>query len=355
VKGLRTSSDCRGHPVRGALLLVVAGLLVPFPVLGAHAAATSPPRRGAIPLLGSRPSDFATSANGNWSLTQPGPSGSLYPGSSLGAQYTVSLRSTLSGPTPLSVWVPPAELIFATSLGPYRVFGPWANFTFGGNGSVSSVLSATFNLSLTAQAPATFNSTNRTVFSSQLVAIMSSLPHGSVNLSVAWRWVVAGPDGSVAMSPWANSSLIDPAYFASVESFGPPQLTAGQSYGVCIGGPIAGRLFSLHLEVAKPYDDFVQVNNSVSANATTACWSATVPQGIAPGPLLAHIWSYDRVTLLLYVLKFNLVNATAGAPETLASPGWKLVVNLSALSVGGLVLVAVVALPVLRKRPPSPG
>jgi hypothetical protein len=340
--------------VSEALLLLAVCLLLPPPATGSLARPTAAPPEGATQHPALRPSDFATSANGNFSLTQPGPIGSLYPGTSLGAQYTVSLRTPLSSPSPLAVYVPPPELIVATSIGALRVFGSWANFTFGGNGSVSSVLSATYNLSLTIELPATYNATNRTIFSSQLVAIMSSLPYGSVNLSVAWRWVVAGPDGSIAKSPWANSSLIDPAYFASVESFGPAQLTPGQSYGVCIGGPIAGRLFSLHLEIAKPYDDFVHVNESVPAGATSACLSATVPQGIAPGPLLAHIWSYDRVTLLLYVLKLTLVNATAGAPPTLASPGWKLVVNVSALSFGGLVLVAVVVAPVLRKRPPRP-
>jgi hypothetical protein len=337
-----------------APLLLTAGLLLPLPAVGPPVTVPAAPHGGTTALVASHPSDFATSANGNWTLSLPGPIGSLYPGASLGAEYDVSLRSALPGASPLSVWVPPAMITFATSSGALRVYGNWANFTFGGNGSVSSVLSDNFNLSLTAVAPATFNATNRTIFSSQLAAIMSSLPYGSVNLTVAWRWVVAGPDGSISMSPWENSSLIDPAYFASVESFGPPLLTTGGSYGVCIGGPIGGRLFSLHLEVARPYDDFVHVNYSVPAGASSACWSATVPQGIAPGPLLAHIWAYDRVTLLLYVLKLTLVNSTAGGSMTLASPGWKLAVNLSALSIGGVVLIAALVLPAVRKRTPPP-
>lgn len=328
----------------------LAVLLFPTPALGdaARHTATAPERSAAA--LAARPSDFATTANGNFSLSQAGPSGALFPGSSLGAQYTISLHTHLANPAPLSVWVPPPMLTFATSAGPVKVFGSWANFTFGGNGSVSSALSATFNLSLTVQTPASFNGTNRTIFSSQLAAIMSSLPYGSVNLSVAWRWMVEGPDGSTAASPWTSSGLIDPAYFVSVESYGPSQLATGGSYGVCLGGPVGGRLFSLHLEVAKPYFDFVRANDTAPVGATSTCWSVTVPQGISPGPLLAHVWSYDRVTLLLYVFRLVLVNATSSGPMTLASPGWKLVVNLSALSFGGMATVALVVLRGRRTR-----
>ncbi|HEV2448838.1 MAG TPA: hypothetical protein VGU43_00300 [Thermoplasmata archaeon] len=347
-------SDPRGAKSAILRLFLVAFLAVCAmpPWLSGSTAAAPAPSASQLHAVAT-PRDFATSANGNWTLSQSPPSGNVYPGSSIGAQYTIALRSSPVGTPPISVYVPPPQLTFGTALGPLRAYGAWANFTFGGNGSVSPTLSAVFNLSLLPELSTTFNSTNRTVFSSQLVAIMTNLPYRSVNLSVSWRWVVAGPDGTVQESPWANSSLIDPAYFASVLSYGPSALTTGQSYGVCLGGPISGRLFSLHVEVAKPYDDFVQVNDSVPSGATSACWSATIPAGIAPGPLLAHIWSYDRATLLLYVLKLNLVNSTAAPGLTLASPSWRLVVNLAALSVGGLTLVAVVALPVLRKPPRS--
>ena len=57
------------------------------------------------------------------------------------------------------------------------------------------------------------------------------------------------------------------------------------------------REFSLHLETISPVDDFVQVEENISANATQpVCWSAQVASWVTPQPLVAHVWAYDQKT-----------------------------------------------------------
>jgi hypothetical protein len=317
-----------------ATLLVAA---VPF-----HPDAPPSPRSA-----GASPAFFHTSANSNFSLAQPGPTGVLVPGSLLRVEYYLSLLNPPPQVFPVTIFFPPVQDTWATSGGTLAGGAPAWNYTFAGPSSDRSLVQ---NITSTASNASTFNQSGSVGFSSQLVAIMASVPFGGIHLAVTWRWLVADPSGAVLASPWRSSTSIEPAEMVSLLQAGPSTLVPGASYTVCLGGAIAGRLFSLHLEIPRPYNDFVQVNETVPAvGVTHVCWSAQVPSWVPPGPLLAHVWNYANVTLLLFILKLTLV---ASSP-----PGWlgwlEQPSNAASLILLGVLLTSVLV--VLRSQASNSG
>ncbi|MCI4321501.1 MAG: hypothetical protein L3K05_04255, partial [Thermoplasmata archaeon] len=77
-----------------------------------------------------------------------------------------------------------------------------------------------------------------------------------------------------------------------------------------------------------------------------------IPGTITPQTILMHIWDYESVTLLLYVLKVKVVNATAAAGPNIAPPSWTSLANgVIALGAVGIGLAVVL---VARREPPTP-
>jgi hypothetical protein len=323
-------------PVRALICAALVATLL-FPAL--------PVRQDALPSpawAGASPAFFHTSANSNFSLAQPGPTGVLLPGSLLRVEYYLSLLNPPPQVFPVTIFFPPVQDTWATSGGTLAGGAPAWNYTFVGLPANSSSRSVVQNITSTASNASTFNQSGSVGFSSQLVAIMASVPFGGVLLAVTWRWLVADPSGAILASTWRSSASIEPAEMVSLLQAGPSTLVPGESYTVCLGGAIAGRLFSLHLEIPRPYDDFAQVNETVPAvGVTRICWSAQVPYWVPPGPLLAHVWNYANVTLLLFILKLTLV---ASSP-----PGWLAWVEQPS-NAASLILIAVLVASVLVAR-----
>ena len=291
-----------GEWTRLPRLLAVVLILLGATGAGLGASASAAPAPHAAPPI------FSTTINSNFSIPDAAPGGTFYPGTYLRAQFEIGLASGRSYTTPVQVWVPGTAAQFPTNQGPVRLAHLAVNYTFVPGGPTES--NAT-NLTTLITYAGSFNATGNATLSSQLVALMSNQPYGTLNVTVSWRWLVGLPDGSVEVGAWTRPVTIMPALYAALVSIGPTTLAPGSSVSVCLGGPIAGRTFSLHLETVNPYDDFIQVNSTAPASGGPLCWSAPIPPWVPPQGLLAHVWDYDAVTLLLYNVKIALVNASA--------------------------------------------
>ncbi|MCI4345931.1 MAG: hypothetical protein L3K07_04180 [Thermoplasmata archaeon] len=329
------------------LLALPSLLLVPAVAAGAPGAA---PTASAQPA----PADFQTSANGNFSVWIPPPTVTPVAGAVVMGQFVVSLTSPLPASGTLSVWVPQAEATFFFSNGSVHLFRPAFELNFSSGSPTSSPLE---NLSTLVRVGLPFNQSSSAILSSQLAAVMSDQPYGAVHLAVTWHWILISPDGSTFSGAWGRPYSVLPALFVQMTNAGPTVLHPGDSFGMCLTGPLGGRTFSLHLEIANPLNDFVRVNRTVAPNTTgPLCWSARVATWVSPQVLIAHVWAYDRVTLLLYIVKVTIVNATStlfGLPAFWATgPG---IATLGALAVGlGVAVWGVWSRLPRSHRPPPP-
>jgi hypothetical protein len=288
------------------ILIIMSGSGIPGP---------STPGGDALALSG--PSDFHTTINGNFSIPSSEPSELALPGAYLFSQLRVTVASAptnLSGG--LTVWIPETAVTFAVANASLRTFhaAETLNFTLSG-----APLSPVLNATILVKSPTQFNSSSPAMFSSQLASVMSSEPYGSVILTFGWRWALVNPDGSTLFGRWTANTSVVPAMYAELASYGPTVLRPGGWFSVCVWAPGTTRNFALHLETVTPYDDFTQVNATTPANATSpSCWSAQVASWVTPQTILAHVWNYDRVTLLLYIIKVSVANATQSPLGSLA-------------------------------------
>ncbi len=327
------------------MVLVAAVLLVGGAPITATAAST--PASSPAPLV--QPD---SPPNGNLSISIPEPAVPVVSGSYLVGQFRVSIvvANSTDLPPVLTLWVP--QVLFRFNLTDQTIssFGPRLELNFTGGGPYASSL---INGSTLVKQGGGFNNSARALLSTQLLAFMSNAPYGSILLSANWRWAVAFPDGSSLFGPWSAASEFEPAEYARLASYGPTSLPPGGWFEVCIASSGVAREFSLHLETINPVDDFVGVEQNISANATQpVCWSAQVASWVTPQPLIAHVWAYDQKTFLLYLIKITVANSTG--PYAFLAPWetWNALVTLSALGVaGGLAVWGWMRFSSSRKKP----
>jgi hypothetical protein len=343
-----TPRGLAGTPGLGAAFAAVAlgALLVGFPL----AYGRGPP---ALPdgLDAASPDDFKTTTNGNFSIWISQPSTPVVPGSFLTAQFALSVTTPADQlPSELAVWVPQVAAVFRLPNASLEMFHPAYEVNFSQEGALTT---GPTNISTLVKLTGTFNVSTPAVLSSQLVAVMTSAPYGSVAMSATWRWALAAPDGTTSFGPWSPAQGFEPAEYAELTSSGPSSLTPGSTFTVCVTSPEPDREFSLHLETANPYDDFVQVNRTTGPAGTAACWGATVAGWVTPQVILAHVWDYDQVTLLLYILKVTVIGPPAGNFGALGHFGtWSGLVTLCALAAGASVAAWSGVRFVRRRSPP---
>ncbi|MGA3021872.1 MAG: hypothetical protein ABSE66_03580 [Thermoplasmata archaeon] len=273
--------------------------------------------------------------NGNLSISIPEPAVPVVSGSYLIGQFRVSVvvSNMTEVPPVLTIWVPQALFLFNLTDQTIRSFGPRVELNFTGGGPY---VSNPINGTTLVKVGGGFNSSARALLSTQLLAFMSNAPYGALLLSVNWRWAIAFPDGSSLFGPWSPASVLQPAEYAGLASYGPATLPPGGWFEVCVTSSGVTREFSLHLETINPVDDFVGVEQNISANATQpVCWSAQVASWVTPQPLVAHVWAYDQKTYLLYLIKITVANPTG--PYAFLAPWetWNALVTLCAIGVAG--------------------
>lgn len=331
---------------RGLMAVLVIAVLLVSGVPGAAHAAGPQGSTSATRLQPDSP------PNGNLSISIPEPAVPVVSGSYLIGQLRVSVvvANFTEVPQVLTVWVPQALFLFNLTDQTIRSFGPRVELNFSAGGPYVSNL---INGSILVKLGGGFNSTARALVSTQLLAFMSNAPYGALLLSVTWRWAVAFPDGSSVFGPWSGASVFEPAKYTGLVSYGPTTLPPGGWFEVCVASSGTTREFSLHLETISPVDDFVQVEENISANATQpVCWSAQVASWVTPQPLVAHVWAYDQRTFLLYLIKITIANQTG--PYAFLAPWetWNALVTLSALGVAcGLAVWSWMRFSSRRRRP----
>lgn len=311
-----------------ALLLYPVGL----PSLGASLARERPALAAAS--VGANNTTF----HGNLLVPAPAPNGSAPGGSALEVAYQVKLDSAASAPGLTTVYFPTMSVTFEVGWGALPVVIPPAvvNLT-----TENWTASPATTRSVELQNLTYFVGDAPVALSSELLSVMSSRPYGTVSLLFEWQYRLSTP--GAAEIPWspAGGVALEPAELARLTRVAPLTLAPGGPVEACVDGPVADRTFSLHAEVASPYDDFVQRTVVIPADPTLPyCWNVTIPGTIRPGPILLHLWDFDEVTLLLDSVRLNLTNlstpATAPGADTMSPWEWVAVGGLG--GVGALLL-----------------
>ncbi|MCI4327259.1 MAG: hypothetical protein L3K16_06470 [Thermoplasmata archaeon] len=289
-----------------------------------------------------------TSINDDVSLNGSAPAGTYAPGTVVHVTYRVTVVSASSGGSAVTVYFPQMLATFAATPAPVNLFLPPRNLT-AGVGATATGSPGTFTI----RNATSFNGTRTAALNSQLVSLMGSEPFGDLTVSVQWNWTLTTANGATSSSGWgpSPSPAIEPAEIATLASLTPRALAPPAPVTACLTGPLQGRTFSLHAETPKPFDDFV--GNSTRdpvGGPSTWCLTVVIPVNITPQTILMHVWDYEAVTLLLYIVKVKVGNNTT-TPESYGLPGtWSDyangVIGLGAVGVGVTTVV------VVRREPP---
>jgi hypothetical protein len=330
-------------PLIAVLLLVVSS--VGAITIGGGTAPRPSPLPARASASGVHP-EGNTSINDDLVLNGTPPAGRYAPGTLVQVQYRVTVLSA-SGASNATVWVPQLLANFGASPSAVNLFLPAheLNVTVGGTANAPIGEVALRNVT-------SFNGTRPATLNSQLVALMGSLPFGQLAVSAEWNWTITASDGSSVSSGWApsNSTVIHPAEIAYLGNLTPRQLVTPAPVTACLNGPLQERTFSLHAETVSPVDDFVGSELRDPINGPpNLCLTVVIPTNITPQTILMHIWDYESVTLLLYIVKVKVLseNATSTTNASVLPGDWSDYAN-AAIVVGAVGLAIAVALVVRR-------
>ena len=258
----------------------------------------------------------------------------------------------------LVVRVPQSLALFPAAPLNLTVIAPATVFTVNSPGYSS----APFGLSYTQVTEAeTFSGSATAIFTSQLIAVTTSLPWNSVTLAFQWNWTFVNSSGPPTGSNFGGGRNVTPDQYVQLASTSRLSMSNGNSFTACVSGSVEGRTFSLHAETVNgtSVDDFVQLNATVPLVTNLPfCWSVliTLPSKTPPPQtLLVHVWDYQNAytsnvtTLLLYSLSVKVVSATSTPSNDIL--GYPVSTWLTFTTIGVTALaVALVGYGLLRSR-----
>ena len=310
------------------------------------------------------PMFYQTHPSGNFSMHVRGPhrgtaNASLGAGGELFVDYQFWVdHFNASIDDGLVVRVPQSLALFPATPSELTVTAPATVFTVNNASNWSAPFSQS---SLELTEAATFSPSSTAIFTSQLVAVTTSLPWNSVNLTFQWNWTFVDPPLKPVSSGWVGSQNLTPDQYVQLASTSRLSMSNGSPFTACVSGSVEGRTFSLHAETVKgvSVNDFVQVNATVPrVTSLPFCWSAliTLPNAtLPPETLLVHVWDYQNAytsnvtTLLLYSLSVKIVNATSTPSNDIL--GYPVSTWLTFTSIGAAALaVALIVYGVFRAR-----
>ena len=337
--GLRLRSRVR----RACPVLVMVVLIAGVGLVGtgsgalsgfkAEFSATGPssPVTTAHSLEPTSPGFFHTNPSGNLSISVPPPGGVNDGPSNLSALANVTVRYSFtvldydaSVDQGLVVRVPQTVAIFAVLSGSLDVTAPAQTFALNSSGGPTPAAGFGY---LNLNHPVKFNSSASThaVFSSQLVAVTTTLPWNAVTLQFYWSWSARQNGRTIPEFNNATQTVV-PDQSATLASTSRTPMSSGQPFTACLSGPVEGRTFSLRAETVNgtQVNDFVQVNATVPVlTSLPFCWGAMIPSSIlAPQTIIVHIWDFQNAytsnvtTLLLFAIPVKIVNATTSPSHT---------------------------------------
>jgi hypothetical protein len=313
--------------------------------------------------------------SGNFSMYIPGPSNvRVTSASTLLVQLRFDVVNYGSGDNGLLVRVPGGAAIFPAHNGSFEV--PFGSQTHTVTGPGWQNLSATplavplstwFNTTSTK-----FSMTSWATISTQTVAVMTQEPWGSITLGFQWEWNLTSTAGTpLPPSGWGGAHNLTqevvPAEYAQLESTSPHRLARGQTFDVCLSGPVNGRAFGLWAQNSSTGASVGPTNVTVPGAAVLPfCWGLLLPGPLPAQTVLLKLWNWENVPsanqtwLLLYVIPITVVNATAVNPDVLGLPvsTWLSIATVAAIAVAvGLVGYAAIWFIGRRSRakPPKEG
>jgi hypothetical protein len=266
--------------------------------------------------------------------------------------YHVQFANVTYPQGPYSVAIPGLVALLPTTTGELHIYLPPSNFTSpsrtGESPYTSDSLRVPSGTDFTTSAPATLSSSG--------LALMASWPYGNGSIEVQWQWIATFGDGSQqtgALSPW---QYVEPTQIALIEGYPPTSLPAGSNYELCLGGPIAGRTFSVHFTSTQPVQTYngPQVTIPLSESGTY-CWNSTIPSPLAPQSLSIHLWEYGKLTFLVYETSVAIGNGqTSTSPPGTTLPAALPTWFAPTLVVGIAICIGLAVWLVSSRRPAAP-
>jgi len=359
MRAVSPSTICPALAIWAVLMSLVVVSGSAFLPIGRGASPTQPATQAVLARVLNK-----TAPNGNLTISVEEPRFTAVAGDFVGMQFELKVAQWTPTDGSFNVTVPGCKGVFY-----YGANSSFALFENRQNITVSSVNNTNPTLTqvdLQLSADTSFDLSKDAVFSTNLLALMTPLPTGTINVSARWQWYVLTSGGTLTSGNWSNWVSTTPVQDAWLGQNTGGQVTLNSNYTACLTGPVQGRNISLHIEEVSPLDDFSNTTKTVPLNWTGPfCLQipigATLPNNLTvPQPLLVHLWDYGRSyyhlsnqTRLLYVINVKCVNATS------SSPSWDaFLLRISwqewALIAGVGVAVAVVALRLWFRRKGGP-
>jgi hypothetical protein len=274
------------------------------------------------------------------------PTGSAPTGEEVGAIFEVSVPG-YTGST-ATVRIPNAAIGFPSSSGTRTIYSGFVNITVTPAQTTSDGSSGVTRWT----GETTFTPGGLVPLSTQGLAVMASWPHGQYALSFRWHWVLTAPDGSSSNGPWSGWTSVSPAQLADLTNAPPTSWPVNTPLQLCLGGPVDGRTFSVHVSTTNPSQQYDDGAVTIPSSAPTPyCWNSTLPSGVTPGAAFVHLWEYSSTTFMLFLIPIQLVNSSPSGPPALATAVDTVsTVTLVLLGVGFLAAVLAIVLFVRPRR-----
>jgi hypothetical protein len=301
-----------------ALLAVSLGSLVSVLSLDRLAPLTT--GGGAEVGIGVSPACPSTTSSPSAALdiVSQGPSTTLVQGTVLSVAYEVQALTLPSGSATAPVELPGVTGVFPLSNGAVlQVFVPPQSLVV--SESAWSSVSAHSRTLSASSSPAPNESAQLTT---QLLAVTTPAPVGSLRVEVRWSWSIASPDGSTSQGPWTVPStngtfpsIFSPDPYVGLAGQSPTAERSGAFYSVELSGTPAHSPFLLKLENASTGATLNRAwfnSTSVAGAMFTGSIQLTSGSvGLPPGNYLIHV--HDACAGILYSLPVVVSSAAAGS------------------------------------------
>jgi len=274
------------------------------------------------------------------------PTSAVGPGGSLGATYEVAIVNFTTSASGTVVLVPSAFATFPLSGGGTKQLyvGP-RSFTITGAGWSNGSLSTT---TVSMPSGLAFASGGTATLSTQKIAVMGSVPYGTLRVEFRWHWTVVEPNGTSTVGAWTVPTATSgwpaslpseffPAPTVTLVGTNGPTVTIGTNFSATLSGFVGGRYFFLELEYPST-GKVVQAHGQTSAAGATP-FNVTIPMinydhYLAPGTYLVHI--HDGCGAMLFSVSESAKFAAHASVGIVLDPSscGKLTLNGSAYASG---------------------
>jgi hypothetical protein len=331
--------------------LLVAVVLICVAMGGNAPTSSSPSRTIAVSPLSVAPPPNTSgplSYHSALFVNATGPSGYIQPGEQISAQLQARSPTYALADGPAEIQVPASIVQFSSTTGTIRLYLAAIDVLLASNASVQ----VSVGPSVRWVGGVAFNATSTAYLSTQGLAVSASWAYPGYPVQLSWRWVMTAVDGTPKDGVWSPWAQVTPPQIASLDS--PASTwTEGQSYSLCLAGPVAGRTFAVHVSIATPVEQFTTATITVPTTSTADyCWNNSLPANVTPQQAFIHVWQFANVTFQLYDYPIDIVasGSNTTSPGLFALPGPVPLLIIAVIGIGVIVVAAVAVSSVRRGR-----